>query len=520
MTTEHINILIVDDRPEGLITLEAVLGNVGHTLITATSGYEALERVRDFDFAAILLDVQMPGMDGFETAVRIREISRAKETPIIFVTAINKETCYIHRGYESGAVDYVVKPFDPYILKSKVNLLKDNYTKTAQIKKQAALLRRSEERLKAALAASHTGTYRWDFRSNSMEWDENLDHLLGLTPNEMPHDFDQFAMQIHPDDRSHVLIERERCATSGTDFAMEFRVVTPNGEVRWLADHGKTFFDDSNLPLYMTGACVDVTKFKETERTLANKVEELGRSNADLEQFAYVASHDLQEPLRNVTSYAQLIGSRYKGKLDGNAENYLGFLVDGALRMQMLIQDLLSYARVTKADFQMKAVNLEQVVGAVVKDLKSAGDVDVAVNELPTILADSLQMTQLFQNLISNALKFKSDRPPESKVACVRGEHEWQISVSDNGIGIEPEYLEKIFVIFQRLHSTSEYPGTGIGLAICKKIVQRHGGRIWVESTPGVGSTFHFTIPIPKVEGHVKATIRHVPPALADVGRN
>ncbi|WP_447599394.1 sensor histidine kinase [Nitrospira sp. Nam80] len=230
---------------------------------------------------------------------------------------------------------------------------------------------------------------------------------------------------------------------------------------------------------------------------LEHSVAELGRSNAELQQFAYVASHDLQEPLRMVSSYTQLLAKRYRGRLDADADDFIGFAVDGAARMQKLIQDLLAYSRVSTRGLERQSVSMDTVLGYVTDMLQlTIKDTDAVVthDSLPSIKADERQMTQLFQNLISNATKFRGCQPPRIHISAKRLDGEWLFSVHDNGIGIDTQYADRIFVIFQRLHNREEYPGTGIGLAICKKIVERHGGRIWMESEPGQGSTFFFTV--------------------------
>ncbi|HET6676332.1 MAG TPA: ATP-binding protein, partial [Nitrospiraceae bacterium] len=233
-------------------------------------------------------------------------------------------------------------------------------------------------------------------------------------------------------------------------------------------------------------------------RHLERSVAELGRSNAELQQFAYVASHDLQEPLRMVSSYTQLLAKRFKGKLDADADDFIGFAVDGAARMQKLIQDLLAYSRVSTRDMDRQTMSMETVLRYAADNLQvtmKEAETIVTHDPLPSVKADERQITQLFQNLISNAIKFRGQQPPRIHVSAKRLDTEWLFSVQDNGIGIDSQYADRIFVIFQRLHNREEYPGTGIGLAICKKVVERHGGRIWVESESGKGSTFFFTLP-------------------------
>ncbi|MFZ0866672.1 MAG: ATP-binding protein [Candidatus Sulfotelmatobacter sp.] len=238
----------------------------------------------------------------------------------------------------------------------------------------------------------------------------------------------------------------------------------------------------------------------EVENDLAKKVDELARSNADLEQFAYVASHDLQEPLRMVTAYTQLLGERYRGKLDENADKFIGYATEGAQRMQVLIQDLLAFSRVGRSGSASVSVDCNAVMKEVLQTLAAAIQESGAVvnhAELPAVWADRTQVAQVFQNLMGNAIKFRGEAPPMISVQAEKAGELCQFSVNDNGIGIAPEYTQNIFVVFQRLHARTEYPGNGIGLAICKKIIEHNGGRIWVESQPGSGSSFKFTLPCP-----------------------
>ena len=243
----------------------------------------------------------------------------------------------------------------------------------------------------------------------------------------------------------------------------------------------------------------DITERKRLEEALAHEREELARSNAELEQFAYVASHDLQEPLRMVSSYVQLLARRYQGKLDRDAEEFIGFAADGAARMQQMIVDLLALSRLGTHGQQFAAVPCDGALDQALANLQTAiqdSKAKIKRDPLPTVMADHAQLVQLFQNLIGNALKFRGKRAPRVHISAELHAEAWVFSVRDNGIGIDPEYAERVFVLFQRLHGRSEYAGTGIGLAICKKTVGQHGGRIWVESQLNKGSTFYFSLPI------------------------
>jgi signal transduction histidine kinase len=250
----------------------------------------------------------------------------------------------------------------------------------------------------------------------------------------------------------------------------------------------------AHLPEKVRRAMQDKKLREEHKQTLA----ELARSNQDLEQFAYVASHDLQEPLRMVATYTQLLAERYRGQLDADADKYIHYAVDGALRMQALVQDLLTLSRVGREGTDLQSTDCNVVVETAVKNLRSAVDesgAQITHDHLPVIIADGSQLLQVFQNLIANAIKFRGSDPPAIRIRASKKSGEWGFSVADNGIGVAPEYAESIFAIFRRLHTRAEYPGSGIGLSICKKIIERQGGRIWVESHTGQGSTFKFTLP-------------------------
>lgn len=237
---------------------------------------------------------------------------------------------------------------------------------------------------------------------------------------------------------------------------------------------------------------VDITERKRDE-------EEIKRSNAELQQFAYVASHDLQEPLRMVTSYLGLLEKKYGNELSPQAKEFIGFAVDGSMRMKELIDDLLEYSRIDSGPIDLNEVDMNEVATVVEEDLHASIEETgsmIIINHLPTIRADNTQMKQLLANLVSNAIKFHGDSRPKIEISAVTYENEFVFSVEDNGIGIDPKYADKLFKMFSRLHARDEYPGTGIGLAICKKIVDRHGGKIWFESEPGKGTTFYFTVPV------------------------
>jgi len=303
---------------------------------------------------------------------------------------------------------------------------------------------------------------------------------------------------IHPEDREIAikgfmedLYQRERRQR------YDVRTKTKDGREIWVSALATRIEFQGRVAVLLS--LKDVTATKQAEEKLKQTMAELVRSNTELERFAYVASHDLQEPLRMVASYTQLLARRYKGKLDSDADEFIGYAVDGATRMQQLISALLDYSRVSTRSKPFGPTSCEESLNQAIANLQASikeKDAVITHDQLPTVMADATQMVQLFQNLVGNAIKFHSEKKPEVHVRAERNSTEWIFSVRDNGIGIDPQNFDRIFVIFQRLHGRGEYPGTGIGLAICKKIVERHKGRIWVESQPGKGATFYFTIPI------------------------
>jgi PAS domain S-box-containing protein len=356
-----------------------------------------------------------------------------------------------------------------------------------------------KERLQFVLASSPAviftcepeGDYAATFIS------DNIQDVVGHTPADFLAESGFWANHIHPEDAPHIFAGLATLFAQG-HHTHEYRFLHKNGSYRWMWNGLRLVRDAEANVIEIVGYLVDITDRKQAEQALQQLTIDLQRSNQELEQFAYVASHDLQEPLRAITSYTQLLAKRYQGQLDEKADKYIYYVVDGAARMQQLIHDLLAYSRVGRYELKLQPTDCNAILEQVRNDLQVAiaeSNAVITVDALPTITADTAQVTQLFQNLVGNALKYRGQAPPIIKISVRQQGKEWAFSIQDNGIGIEPQYAERIFEIFQRLHTRREYDGTGLGLAICKKIVERHHGRIWVESTLGQGAAFCFTLP-------------------------
>jgi PAS domain S-box-containing protein len=352
---------------------------------------------------------------------------------------------------------------------------------------------------------------------NELYVSPQVEALLGFTQKEWLESPVLWYTQLHPDDRGRWHEEFARTCATGEPFRSVYRFVARDGRVVWVHGEADLVHDDSGRPLFLQGVAFDITAIKQAEQelkalnqTLERRVaertavaeewaQELARSNAALEQFGYVVAHDLRQPLRTMKSYIQKLAERYQGRLDAQADDYITRSVNAADRMRVLIDDLLAYSRVRTQGKDPVPTDSAAALAAACANLEAVieeSGAEVTAGGLPTVLADSTQLVQLFQNLVGNALKFQAGRPPRVHVRAARAGDAWVIEVADNGIGIEPQYLERIFGLGERLHSVAQYPGNGIGLATCEKIVQRHGGRIWASSPgPDQGSTFAFTMP-------------------------
>jgi PAS domain S-box-containing protein len=403
------------------------------------------------------------------------------------------------RRDELGVLAHEVNQMAAALAQKEMELRSHAQTLEQKVQERTRELQEAHAQLSNAEQVGQIGSWVWYVPENRVVSSEGLHRLLGLTAQELGNSFETYFALIHPDDIEQMQQIVQNALQKNGPFEMETRAVLKDGQVRTLYSRGETLLDEEGHPLRQTGVVVDITERKRAEAELEHTLEELKHSNAELEQFAYVASHDLQEPLRMVSSYMQLLKRRYQGKLDKDADEFIAFAVDGATRMQNLINDLLAFSRVGTRGRPMGLSSCEKVLAEALINLQVAVEESKAIithDPLPTVFCDQPQLVQVFQNLLVNSIKFRGQQTPQIHISAKQEDSEWLFSVCDNGIGLDSKFGERIFEIFQRLHSRTAYPGTGIGLAICKRIVQRHGGRIWVESQPGQGATFYFTIPI------------------------
>lgn len=362
-------------------------------------------------------------------------------------------------------------------------------------------LKVSEQRYEVAVAGSSVGLWDYNLVTEELYWSDRFKAMVGVSDIDFVPTMNEFSDRLHPDDKEKTLAALQSHIDNKIPYEVEYQLRKNDGDYIWVHAEGQVLWDEKGVAIRVAGSVEDVTERKKAEAERERLIEKLVTSNEELEHFAFVCSHDLQEPLRIIRSFSerlqQHIGDTLKD--DEKATKYFAFIMDGAARAQVLIADILTYSRVDSGTQALEEVNVRSLVDAVKSHLQLDDRNELGCifcGELPCVVGNRTQLYQLFQNLINNGLKYQpAGRLPEVYVDAVEGEDEWQFSIKDNGIGIEPKYQQQIFRVFKRLHGQGEYAGTGIGLAICKKVVARHGGRLWVESEKDKGATFFFTLP-------------------------
>jgi len=499
---DRVKILLVDDTPENLVSLEAALEGLGQDLVLANSGMEALRYLLEDDFAAILLDVKMPEMDGFQTAELIRSRKRSRHTPILFLTGYKSDE-HLFRGYDLGAVDFLFKPIVPEVLRSKVGVFVQMSRNTALLRRQTEVLSKAEQKFRSLLEAAPDAMIISSEDGRIALVNSQTEIMFGFRREEL---IGQNIRMLVPDWSGQLLstpiLAREfgACRKNQQQFPVEISLSplqTEEGLLLTSAIRNITERKRADEAIRELNTTLEQRVAERTQELMQSN-EALRQSNDDLNQFAYAASHDLQEPLRMVALYSQLLQRRYVSQLDAEADQFISYIVGGAKRMEMLLKDLLTYSQTgSSSEGPAYPVDCENVIKKVMLNLQASAEqngAEVTWVALPTVQAHEIRVVQLLQNLIGNAIKYRSAEPPRVHITAECREGDVLFAVQDNGIGIEPEFKQQIFGIFKRLHGQN-YPGTGIGLAICQRIVERYNGRIWVDSKIGEGSRFCFTLP-------------------------
>ncbi len=492
---QSLRILIAEDCDADaelmILALRGVDGGVSVDVVSSERDF--VSRIRENEYDAVLSDYRMGGWTAL-TALQILE-DAGMDIPLVMVTGhLGDETAV--DCIRKGVVDYVTKdrmqrlPLAVRKAVDEAELRRGQKALEQNVRLLASAVRSVEDGVLIVESGSAPGLGKVVFanRAASEISGYSLEELVAATLPERfispsaPRLFDQMqqAMALQQTFRK----QADHMRKDGTPYVAEWRISPIRSGAGTITHY----------------ACIhrDVTESTRNQKELEIAVADLARSNGDLTQFAYVASHDLREPLRMITSYLQLLERRYKDKLDADAIEFINFAVDGAKRMQQLTRDLLLYARVGLSPVQYSEVDCKKALNAAVSNLKMVISEQAAVitsDPLPNIIGNLDQLEQVLQNLIENSIRFRSEAPPKIHISAERGNSEWVFSVRDNGMGIAQEFHSRIFGLFQRLHGRGEHPGTGIGLAFCKQVIERQGGRMWLQSDPGRGSTFYFSSP-------------------------
>jgi PAS domain S-box-containing protein len=524
---EKVNILVVDDRQENLLALEAILRTLNQNLVKATTGADALKYLLHNEAAVILMDIEMPGMDGFQTAKLIRERDRSSHTPIIFLTAINKSDTHINQAYSLGAVDYIFKPFVPEILKSKVSAFVELYRSTQQVRKQTELLEEANRQIhekNAELAAERDFVSAildtvislvlvLDSRGRILRVNQAWERMTGYSLDQVEgRPFWEFMSGDADRDRGKEFFKKTVGGTECEDL--------------WLASDGTsrlvswccTRLAGGSYPQeYLVVTGMDITERKRLEEERAKLAQEqaarvemeklnqqleakVHERTEELEGFTYSVSHDMRAPVRAIDGFTRILIEEYSDVVGEEGRRLFQIVRTNTQKMGELIDGLLALSRLGREKIKTAEIDMTDLADVTFQEQRAAvpneRKISLKLHKLPPTSGDKRLLTQVFQNLFSNALKFTKTRETTFiEVGCEAGRDEEVYFVRDNGVGFDMTYADKLFGTFQRLHGADEFEGTGIGLATVQRIIHRHNGRVWAEAKPGEGATFYFSLP-------------------------
>jgi PAS domain S-box-containing protein len=477
---QKVNILLVDDRRENLLALEGILKSLDQNLVQAMSGAQALKFLLRNDAAVILLDVEMPDMDGFQTATLIREREKTRHTPIIFLTAISKSDVHVSQGYSLGGVDYIFKPFAPDVLKSKVAAFVDMFKQRHEAQRQSALLKSERDFVSAVLDTVASFVLVLDFQGRILRVNRAWEEMMGYTFAEV---------------KGHHLWDY----VEDIEQAKEFLKANRQGaecEEFWMTK-GKTRRRVSWCSTILGNDLKGDGHFVVTGRDIT----ELRQRTEELEGFTYSVSHDMRAPVRAIDGFTRILIEEYANSLDEEGRRLLAIVRQNTEKMGELIDGLLALSRLGREKIIFTDIDMNQLATSAFEEQKAAGgphrNIEYKVAPLPAAYGDKRLITQVFQNLLSNAIKFtRRSEQPQIEVGYEKGPGEDIYFVRDNGVGFDMQHAQKLFGTFQRLHAANEFEGSGIGLATVQRIVARHGGRVWAEAKPDNGATFYFALPV------------------------
>jgi PAS domain S-box-containing protein len=504
---KQLSILIIDDNPddrERYIRLLKENSNTAYRFVDAGHSKAGLEYINTEPFDCVLLDYSLPGMNGLDVLKHIR--ARHPFLPVILLTGQGSETIAVE-AIKCGANNYLAKSaanIDELhhmvmLAVDQCAMQRNIVKKDREIKEKTVALAQSEERYNLAVRGMSVGLWDWNVTTNEVFWTEKFNDMLGISDPDFKSSFDYFTSHLHPEDKENTLKMLFGHLTDHMPYSVEYRIQRTDGMYVWIHACGQAMWDAGGKPTRMVGSVNNISGRKEVETQREKLIEKLADSNTELGRFAYVASHDMQEPLRMIANFSALIAEEYGDKLDEEGKEYIHLMTDAALRMQSMVEDLLEYARIGNDSAHFSMIDgtheLKQVLDNLSVAIKER-HAHITYNPLPPITGNPVQFMRLIQNLICNGLKYQPEGAmPQIHVGVEDQGDDWCFFVRDNGIGMPQEYAGQIFEPFRRLHTWKEYKGTGIGLAICKKIVENHGGKIWAVSEIGRGSTFYFALP-------------------------